>query len=273
MPKTVQEILKETGLTDEEIAKIDAKVTSGFTQILKTADDAQNAAELARRAQADQYDKEIAPALDNWANEKTNMAAQLNYYKTIAEQAKAGGFVPDKDFTPPANGTRGSDGKFVANANAVPGSPDVVKTVRDQIGGAIGVLADIQHKYRTLFGKEMPDAPTEFFKEAESQHLHPIAYAEKKYGFTAREKQIREEDQKKHDDAIRAEVSAAKDKEWAEKIGNNPNVRQAEASKFSVLDKAVKDGARPDPLKMTPQERHAASSRAIQAEIARNTVQ
>ena len=271
---TVQEVLKATGISDEEIAKMDQKVLEGFTKVVQTAEQAREAAELAQRAQAEQWDTKIAPALDEWGNKEANLTAQVNYYKTLAEKAKEGGFLPASEpFTPPAAATRGPDGKFVANANPVPGSPDIIKTARDQVGSAIGVLADVQHRYRTLYGKEMPDMPTEFFREAETQHMHPRDYAAKKYGFQEREKQIREEEQKKHDDAIRKEVADSKDKEWAEKIGNNPNIRQAEVSKFSTLDKAVKSGERPDPLKLTREERHAATQKVIQRELASNAVQ
>src|SRR2546430_9079168 len=92
--KTVEEILRESGLTDEQIKALDAKVLTGVTTVLSTANQAQEQAELARRAQAQQYDSEIAPALDNWANDKARIEAQLAFYKMQAEQAKAGGFLP-----------------------------------------------------------------------------------------------------------------------------------------------------------------------------------
>src|SRR5882672_7807573 len=117
MAKTVAEILKETGLTDEQISALDPKATTAFTQVLSTATQTLEQAELAKRAQAQQYDETIAPALDSWGNEKARLDAEVAFYKTQLEGAKQGGFVPATiPTTPPATVTpsRTPDGKFVA---------------------------------------------------------------------------------------------------------------------------------------------------------------
>jgi hypothetical protein len=273
---TVEEILKQSGLTDEQIKALDAKVTTGLTQVLTTAASAQEKAELAQRAQQDQYDKTIAPALDTWANEKANIEAQSNYYKTLAEKAKEGGFLPGNEpFKPPAaaDTTRGADGKFVAGANAVPGSPQFVETVRRELGTAFSFAADVQWRYQKLFGSVIPDSPTALITEAVANHMSPMAWAEKKYDFAKKESDITADAKKKETDAAVATALAENDKKWAEKVGSNPDVRRAETSRFSEINKAVKDGTRPDPLKMTEQERDASTRRNIQAEIAASTVQ
>jgi hypothetical protein len=268
--KTVQDILKESGLTDEQIAQIDAKATEGFTKILSTASQEREQAELAKRAVEQKYDTEIAPALDNWANEKTQKDAEIAFYKTQFEGAKAAGFISADAPGKPV--VRDSGGKFVAGANEVPGSPAIVAKLTKDVGGAVGSILDLNWKYQSLFGKPMPDSPTTLIREAEAQRMDPIAYAAKKYDFAAKEAAMKAEEQKKHDDAITAAAIAENDKKWAEKVGNNPNIRQAEVSRFSVLDKAVKDGERPDPLKMTREERHSATRQAINKEMASNTV-
>lgn len=267
--KTVAEVLKETGMTDEQIAALDPKVVTGVTTILSTAQSAQDAAENAKRLQAQQYDQEIAPALDAWGSEKATLTAQANYYKTLAEQAKAGGFLPgDAPFKPPvAETTRAADGKFVAGPT---GSPEFVANFRKEAGAAIGSMLDLTWKYSALFGKPMPDSPTALIREAEVQRMDPITYAAKKYGFAERKASIKADEQKKHDDSIREEATKAADKVWAEKVGNNPNIRQADTSRFSTLNKAVSDKQRPDPLSMTREERHAATRNEIQKEIASN---
>jgi hypothetical protein len=57
-------------------------------------------------------------------------------------------------------------GKFVANKNVVPGSPQFEQKLRDDIGGAFSFAADTSWKYRTLYGTEMPDSPTTIIREA-----------------------------------------------------------------------------------------------------------
>jgi len=56
---TVEEILKQTGLTDEQIKALDPKVTSGFTQVLSSATQTLEEAERAKRATAETFDKEM----------------------------------------------------------------------------------------------------------------------------------------------------------------------------------------------------------------------
>jgi hypothetical protein len=154
----------------------------------------------------------------------------------------------------------------------VPGSPDF-KAFSSQVGQAIGNLADLQWKYRTLYGSEMPESPTKLAEEATAQRMSILDYAAKKYNFAAKEQELNTKKQQERDDKIRADAVAERDKHWAEKGGNNPMVRQAESSKFTEVNKAVAAGQRPDPLSMNKEQRHAATSAAIQKELATNQVQ
>src|SRR6266851_6742164 len=211
--KTVAEILKETGLTDEQISALDPKVTAGLTTVVSTAAQAQEAAENAKRLQAQQYDQEIAPALDAWGNEKAQKDAEIAFYKAQLEGAKAGGFVPAAlpGAPAPAAPARTPDGKFVANQNPVPGSPEFVKGLRDELGGAFAFIADTSWKYRSLFGTEMPDSPTTIIREATAQRMGPAEYAAKKYDFAGKEATKLADEKKKHDDSIRADQKAKDD--------------------------------------------------------------
>jgi hypothetical protein len=273
--KTVAEVLKETGLTDEQISALDPKLVTGVTTILSTAQQAQEKAELAQRATNEKFETEISPALDAWANDKAALAAKMAAYDAALKAAEEGGFkIPDilkapiaAAVTPP----RTADGKFVAGST---GSPEFVQGLKNEVGAAFGFVADTTWKYRTLYGTEMPDSPTTIIREATAQRLDPAVYAAKKYDFAGKEAAKRAEEQKKHDDAITAAAIAENDKKWAERVGSNPNIRQAEASKFSVLQKAVDAKERPSPLGLTREERHRNTSQAIQKEIAENaTVQ
>jgi hypothetical protein len=268
--KTVAEILKETGLTDEQIAAIDAKALTGFTTILSTAEQAREKAELAQRATSEKFETEINPALNQWANEKGAYETKFAAYKAALKAAEEGGYtIPPmlKEATVTPTPARAEDGKFVAGST---GSPEFVGKLKDEIGSAFGFVADVTWKYRTLYGAEMPDSPTAIIREATAQRMNPADYAAKKYDFAGKEAAKRAADQKAHDDAIRKEVEEKKDREWSEKMSSNPDLRRGEISGFSQLSKAVDAKERPNPLGMTREERHRATSQAIQKDIAAN---
>lgn len=275
--KTIAEILKESGLTDEQIKAIDAKAVQALTTYADTANQTLEAADLAKRAQQEQYDKEIAPALDKWANDSASLAAQRDYYKTLAEKAKEGGFIPgDAPFTPPTvaagSPVKGPDGKFVANSGATPGSPQFdPEPLRRELGTAFAFAADTQWKYRSLFNRELPDSPTALIREATANRMSPQDWAAKKYGFAEREGKIKEEQQKAHDDKIRQEAMAESDRKWSEKVGSNPDLNIARESSFTALSKATQTGQRKDPLKMSPEERKSNTHQTISKEIAEHT--
>lgn len=269
---TVQEVLKQTGLTDDEIKALDPKIVTGLTQVVTSAEQLLSQAELKDRSQRDTYDKEIAPALVNWANEKASLETKMAALEAALKSAKEGGFtVPDILTTPAAAaGTRGPDGKFVAGANEVPGSPKLVETIRGEVGAAFSFAADTQWKYRSLFGAEIPDSPTDLIREATAQRMSPSEWAAKKYDFSGKEKAKKEAEQKAHDDAIRKEAADAKDKEWAEKVGSNPMMRQASESRFAEVAKATQKGERKDTMTMTPEQRRQYTREQIHKEIATN---
>lgn len=130
---TVQDILKQSGFTDEEIATWDAKKLAAlgntWTSVEQTAaqkeqaateaatkaeqerkaateavakaeqervaaSKAQEAAEVAKRANEQFYAESVAPALNTWASEKSNKEAEIAFYKTQLEGARTNGFVP-----------------------------------------------------------------------------------------------------------------------------------------------------------------------------------
>jgi hypothetical protein len=126
---TVSELLKQSGLTDEQIAALDPKMVSSFSGILTSADSERQAAqqaaakaeaerkaaaedaakaeqehqaamkakeeaELADRSWRQFYDESVTPALNTWGTEKANLEAQLAFYRAQNDAARAGGFVP-----------------------------------------------------------------------------------------------------------------------------------------------------------------------------------
>lgn len=283
MAKTVAEILKESGLSDEQITAIDAKALDGLTRVVSSANESQEKAELALRAQREEYDTKVAPALANWADRDTTLSTKVAAYEAFIGKMKDSGYVPKEvldqmpTFGPPSaaapvvtpgSPVRGADGKYVPSGTAP--VVDMAK-INNEIAGAFSFAADTQWKYRTLFGQEMPDSPTALIREAASNRMSPVDWAAKKYNFVGKEQERVAAAEKAKIDAAVKDAVAAKDKEWAEKLGNNPNVRIPSESAFSNVNKAVVEGKRKDPLKMTPEERKANTHSSIQKEFAEHS--
>lgn len=271
---TVAEILRASGMSDTEIAAIDARVLTGVTQVLNTAQQDREAAELAQRAQREMYDTKVAPALDAWGNEKVSLEAERNFYKTQAEGARAAGFLP-KDApgyvaptNPDPNAARGGDGRFVANGGVVPGSPSYM--TKQEGMSAVSNATWFVTEHMRLHNAPPPDDIETLAVEAERNHLSFRDYVAKKYNFQARKDEIVAARQKERDDKIIAETIVARDKHWAERGGNNPNVRTGTESQFTNLKAGVDSKSIKDPLSMSKGERHAQTSQLIQKEIVEN---
>jgi hypothetical protein len=274
--KTVEEILRESGLTDEQIKAIDAKAVTALTQVVSTASQDLEKAELAKRAQQQQYDTEIAPALDKWANDSANLAAERDYYKTLALKAKDGGFVPAAEPFTPIPGSPVKDpatGKFVPSGTVVqPTNPNYM-TKQEGFSAVTAATWVLSEYMRLNNGSVPPDDIQTLANEAAGQRMQLRDYVEKKYDFGKKRDEIKAAAQKSHDDAIRKEAKEAADKEWAEKIGSNPDIRQAQTSGFAEVKKAVVEGKRPDPLKMTREERRLNTRNQIAKDFAEHAAE
>jgi hypothetical protein len=300
---TVAEILAQSGLTPEQISALDAKAISAFDGVLSTAEqerkaakEAQEAAELAQRANKEFYDQTIMPSLTGWEdkekalqNEIANAKATAAFYEAQNKAAKEAGFVASDapKFEVPA---RNSAGQFVPNTpGSTPGSPTfTLDQVKEGLGGTIGTLTDIQWKYQRLYGQPLPIAPTELVRQAEAQKMNPSDYASKTFNFQQKEQELVERQRAEERAKIIAEATAPlqeqlklKDKEWQTKLeeeakkisergGNNPDVRRAAISNYPEVKKAIADGTRKDPLSMTREERQVEMRRQIQADVMAN---
>lgn len=274
MPLTVADVLRQSGMNEDQIRALDASVVSAFEPVVQNANQTLEQAELARRANQQLYETQIAPALDSWGSEKANLEAQAAYYKTLAEKARESGFIStDTPFQPSAGASRATNGQFVAGANAVPGSPDVVGQLRTEIGGAFSDGMWALQQYQQMHdGQYLPDDVMALGREAATQRMPFRDYVAKKYDFQGKKTAIEAEKQKKHDDAIRAEVIAQKDREYAERSSGNPNlVSPIGSSRFAEVRKAVTEGQRKDPLTLSREERRSSTRSAIQQEIAENS--
>lgn len=320
---TVEEILRQSGFTDDQIKGLDPKAVSAFGTALSTADQERKAAadalakaeadrkaaetaqlaarqnlediELKRRANTEWYEKEVVTALNRWEDEKKKIesdraraAAEAAFYKTQAETAKTAGFIPADapTFVPPANeppARNPETGRYVPNApGSTPGSPTLVDDVRSALSDTNWAMREYGKRYNNGF---LPDDPIQLAREAEAQKLPFRDYVARKYSFTAKDEEMRSAQQKAHDDEIRAAMAretddkfkALEDKyktdlekarqEWAERAGSNPDVRAALPSRMAEVQRAVKAGDRPDPLKMSNLERHQITRRQINDRI------
>jgi hypothetical protein len=261
-------------------------------------------AELVERSNRDFYDGQIMPALTGWTdernrieNERIKAVAEAQFYKTQAEAAKDKGFIaaeaPAFTFTPPAPAASGQpprdpqSGQYVAGApGAIPGSP----TLMDNVRGALSDTTWTLSRYQQLYNQPFPNDPMVDAQEANSLKLGYRDHIARKYKFAEREQQIQQEAQKRHDDEVRAEASkewelklkAEQEKaktdlekarqDWAERAGNNPDVRTATTSRMSEVARAAKEGQRPDPLKQTLRERHETTRKQINERIAQEAV-
>lgn len=275
---TTREILKQSGLSDADIDKLDAKILSGFETVLTTASTAEQTAtklkeeaELAQRAQTDFYQKEIAPALDGWANEKATLEATVEFYKKQNEGARAGGFIP-KDapgYTAPAADPARDPG----NGRYVPGKTGSPEFQMSDVMAAVSNAQWGAAEYQRLYGTPMPDDFDTLLKEATAQRLSYRDHVSKKFNFEGKKAELNAAKQKEHDDAIRKEERAKADKEWAERTSNNPNLRPASASQFAGVRKAVESGQVKDPLKMSPEERRQQTRTMIHTDISESASQ
>src|ERR1700731_2116495 len=124
---TVEEALRQSGLSDEAIKALDPKAIMVFNNTLTAAERAQEAAELAQRSNVDWYENKIAPSLTAWDEERSRLEseraaalAEVAYHRTLTEQAKRGGFIPgDAPAYVPAAG--GAQRGYVAGAGSTPG--------------------------------------------------------------------------------------------------------------------------------------------------------
>lgn len=321
---TIQEVLAQSGFTAEEIAALDAKKLAAFGSVLTSAEQkeqtakdavakaeadlvaakaAQDAAELAGRANKEFYDGTIVPSLNSWEEkekalqqEVANAKATAAFYETQNKAAKESGFIAaDAPGFIPAAGVpavRSSNGQFVAGTpGGTPGSPTFkMEDFENRLGSGLdnGFWA-VQEYQRLSGGQFLPDSVSILAEEAHASKLPFKDYVARKYDFNGKQTAL----QAKADADMRAKIAAeatapyeaqlkAKDAEWQVKLdeqaktisergGSNPDVRRAAISNYPEVKKAITEGSRPDPLSFkNQQERRAATRQQIISDVNAN---
>lgn len=286
MAPSVADILRQTGYSDEDIQKLDAKLIAGFETVLTEASNARQAAEAAAaeskevdRRYRHMYETEMVPALNAWGSERATLAAERDFYKAQNEGARAAGFIP-KDapgYTPGApEPPRGADGRYTSGTNPVPGSPGITNEMKDEFLRATSEAQWASDTYKDLYETNaMPEGYSfyETLAEGTRNRMTFRDYFTQKYKLNDKRKERAERQQKAHDDAIRKEERAKIEKEFAERGGSNPNLRPAAASHYASVRKAVQSGSVKDPVKMNAEERRRQTRDMISADIAENNSQ
>jgi hypothetical protein len=260
---TVEEILKQSGFTEEQIKALEPKAITAFSNVLSTA-------QAEREANATFYDTQIVPSLTNWEAEKQRMdsrAAQVEaenaFYKTRDQQLRASGVIGDDV---PGYPNRDQQGRYVSNMpGATPGSPTLfdVNKVYERAGDAVSVLTDVQWEHQRLFGQPLPISPGELVKQADMHHMDPRAFAARQFGWDNKRQELAAAEQKKHDDTIRADERRI----VSEKLGSNPDIRQPMDTRFSDIQRARAANLIPDPLSMNEEQRRQATRQMIRKDM------
>ena len=135
-------------------------------------------------------------------------------------------------------------------------------------GDAITALTDISWEHQRLFGEPLPISATELVQRADAQKLDPRTYAARTFGWDAKRAELQEKQQKDHDDKIRNDAEAARDRYWAERTGSNPDVHMSQHNpKMTDIARATKAGTRQDPLMMSESERRQSTRQSIRTEM------
>jgi hypothetical protein len=311
---TLAEVLLKSGWTQEQIDALDAKAKTGLTDWAtgietsaaekerlateaavkaeadrKTAEaqaaaakTAQEAAELAQRSTDDFWKQTYNPGVAAWEAERTKLAkaaadkaAEAAFYKTQrTSYLDTLGIKPEDApvFTPAA--------PVVVVPPVTPGTPTfTINDAKNEIGTALGTVANIQWEYQTLYGSPMPISPTALLAQAEANKFKdPATYANQLWKFSEKRAEIAKAKYQSELDAAAKVASDAKDAEWkaksdareaeiaaqmrkiAEGQGSNGDVKTPPGSaKFSELQRQQKSGERKDPTRMTLAERRQTS--------------
>jgi hypothetical protein len=270
---TVEEMLRQKGYTDERIKALDQALVQDFQAVLQEAETARQAAE-AHNAESKEierrynhmYANEIVPKLNEWGTDKVNLEARVEeaerraeFYRKQNEGARTAGFLPTDapGYKPPTEPARGSDGRYVAGGNPVPGSPGQ-QDPREFMIHLASEMDWARNAYEQRYGPGMPEGYSfrDELTNAGRKAMPFRDYFSEKYKFADKDKEIALKKQKDHDDGVIKEARQKWEKELAERGGSNPNLRPAAASHHATVRKGIEAGKWKDPVKLTPEQRH-----------------
>jgi hypothetical protein len=265
---TLEEMLKQQGKTDEEIKAIITTLgpAKGIfeTQMAEATRKHEEATRLATEAQEREkkintfWTEEATPQINSAFSEKAKAEAQAEFYRKQAESAKASGFLPADapGFVAPnpnpgnSEPARDHNGKFVTNANPVPGSPQYL--TMEQGYAAVVETAYLLSEHQRLFGEPLPDLEI-LMKEATQTRSKARDIWAKKYNVEQKRADLKKAAEDAHEAKLRAEIEKNVRTEYASKYGNE-NTRPMVPSRFPNYAKDEKTGA-PDKMAWTKSDK------------------
>ena len=241
---SLQEILKNAGIKDEVIAGLPPEVVTSLTGYAADADTRLSAAEKALleandlKTTLDSYtESEIVPKLTRAAEIETKLAA----YEAAVAKAKEQGFNIELPNLPGGNPPAAVPGSPARGGNVAPGF-DPAK-FQNVVGSVIAQVADVSNEYQRLYGTPMPDNFESLAAEAERMHKPIFQYAAEKYKFADRKQQKAQEIKDAELKAAREAGKQEAAKEFAERGGNNPNLRRGVDSRFPQVKRTTEEVA------------------------------
>jgi hypothetical protein len=287
---SLAEVLKQSGLSQEQIDALDAKFLSGVSTyvsgVYKTAEEkeqaavaaaakaeadrkaqeelttaakaAQDAAELNKRSVDEFWNTTYNPGVAAWETERQKLAkeaadaqAAAAYYKTQITGLKDLGFTPaDIPNFTPPP---------APVVEKTPGTPTFSEdAIMKRLDQGVHTIQDISWKYQQLYGTPIPVSPSELVAKADAIKLSPMEYASRTFRFAEKEAEHRAAEAKKHDDGIAEAARAAEQSEWKAKM-------DAQASEFSAKERKMAEQVSTHP------DMHLPQNSATFAEVRRAT--
>jgi hypothetical protein len=238
---TINEYLKEQGLTDEEVAAVVAnpRQAAAFNAALRTHEEgvAAKAAAEAEKAETETYWNSKTKDLETAATRLT--AAEKRAAESAAEGARVKAYMKslaDQGYDVPRDMYEGASA-VTPVVEVKPFTRDEAATMLRSTAPDLVSLISLSNEYQDLFGAPYIAADTDF-AEAQKAGKPLREYTRAKYNFDGKRAEKAAKDDQERIDKLVAERMKAKEAELAAKYGSNPETRTPMPSKFDTLTKS-----------------------------------
>jgi hypothetical protein len=240
---TLQEVLKAANVKEEVIAGLPPDVVAAITGFVSQADTTlQTAAQKDVEAKetlrlAQLADKDTKDYVANYGISLTEVGsakAEAKALRTYLESLKAQGFDVEIPAAPASGAAAVVPGSPAMGGNAVDYNR-LKSEVRGEAGAVMSIFLDANNEHIRLFGTPIPDSSQAIANEA-AQARKPLAqYLAEKYQFAAKRKEKETADYNARVAADAKKIIDAERQKDAERLASNPNLRQGETSRSSVI--------------------------------------
>ena len=284
MAKTLQEVLLQSGWTQEQIDALDAKARQGFNGILTAADQAekdalakqQEATAAATKAEADRKAAEAAQVAAKAAQEAAELskrsvdefwtgtynpgvqqweAEKARLIKEAADKAAEAAYYKAQRATyleplgiKPEDAPEFKPTTPVTPVTPTPGTPTLVdpKEFLSRVDKGVYSIQDIAWKYQTLHGGQpLPISPSELVAKADAMKLAPMEWAARTYQFAEKEAAAVQA-------ARQAELKAAADAAVAARDAEHKTEMEKQKTEYEAELRKKSEQFSPNPMVNTP---------------------